>query len=235
MATQALVDQQRQVVSDVVTLATSDLVTAWGSFDTADARGTQQALTATVTDLSDAYGGALAGVTADWYDEVRADAPVRGAYTAAPGELSPAVQIDALAGWAVGPLFAAEPDADLALARAAGGLQRMVANTARSTVLTNLRSDPQGDRWYRGTSAKPCAFCSMLASRGDVYRSESTADFKAHNHCHCIAVPLFRGESVELPSYYDDFAKAYTQAVERVGSASMKPVLAEMRTILGVR
>ncbi|MBQ1163438.1 hypothetical protein KBZ21_42380, partial [Streptomyces sp. A73] len=37
-----------------------------------------------------------------------------------------------------------------------------------------------------------CAFCKMLAVRGAVYERD-TANFRAHDGCHCGVVPIFRG------------------------------------------
>ncbi|MBQ1164427.1 hypothetical protein KBZ21_41300, partial [Streptomyces sp. A73] len=36
-----------------------------------------------------------------------------------------------------------------------------------------------------------CAFCKMLAVRGAVYERD-TANFRAHDGCHCGVVPIFR-------------------------------------------
>lgn len=56
----------------------------------------------------------------------------------------------------------------------------------------------------RGTSASPCAFCAMLASRGFVYKSEATAGFgdtveQFHVNCHCYPIVRWTKET-ELPA-----------------------------------
>jgi len=45
----------------------------------------------------------------------------------------------------------------------------------------------------RVTSGSPCAFCSMLASRGAVY-SRRGADFQAHDGCSCSPEPVWEHE-----------------------------------------
>jgi len=78
----------------------------------------------------------------------------------------------------------------------AGAAQRLITNGARQAVLTSVEADAKAVAWMRVTSSNPCAFCSMLASRGGVYRSEASAGFEAHSACCCIAAPLFSHEDV---------------------------------------
>ncbi len=72
--------------------------------------------------------------------------------------------------------------------RNAAAGQRLVANGGRETTLSNKLAVG----FYRQTtSAAPCAFCMMLASRGPVYHSEQSAGFEAHDGCSCIPVAVF--------------------------------------------
>jgi hypothetical protein len=72
--------------------------------------------------------------------------------------------------------------------RFSGGLSRLVLLGGRETVVSSAaRSRVQ---WERETGGDACEFCQMLADRGPVY-SEESADFPAHDHCECSAVPLF--------------------------------------------
>lgn len=57
--------------------------------------------------------------------------------------------------------------------------------------------DPKKPRWARVTQGHSCRFCLMLASRGFVYHSQSTAVDHYHDHCDCIATPGFPGTEVE--------------------------------------
>lgn len=82
----------------------------------------------------------------------------------------------------------------LTLARneAAATATRHVLNAGRGSVLNTVRRDRQAVGWIRRTrSAKPCAFCAMLAGRGPVYKSRATSGFSAHNGCFCVAEPVY--------------------------------------------
>lgn len=83
--------------------------------------------------------------------------------------------------------------------RAAAAAMRHALNGGRETVVSSLERDRLSLGWSRVTSAKPCAFCAMLASRGPVYRSEGTADFHAHDHCSCAAEPVYRRDAAWAP------------------------------------
>jgi hypothetical protein len=78
----------------------------------------------------------------------------------------------------------------------AGAAQRLVSNGARLAVLQSVDADAKAVAWARVTSGNPCAFCAMLAGRGAVYRTEATASFEAHNHCSCVAMPVFSHDDV---------------------------------------
>lgn len=64
----------------------------------------------------------------------------------------------------------------------------------RDTVSNTIASSDQIAGWRRVTGGSPCAFCSMLASRGGVY-GETTVDFQAHDSDNCTAEPLYERES----------------------------------------
>ena len=77
--------------------------------------------------------------------------------------------------------------------------------SGRNAILNAIRDDRLVLAVARGTGPDPCGFCSMLASRGFVYKSEATAGVgdseaivKYHIHCHCY--PIFRFvRASELP------------------------------------
>ena len=53
------------------------------------------------------------------------------------------------------------------------------------------------------TSAVPCEWCAMLASRGFVYRSAENAAAGSHHHCTCTIVPGIEGIT-EVAGYDTD-------------------------------
>src|SRR5450756_1048004 len=126
---------------------------------------------------------------ADWYDEMRDVAKVRGRFSAIPADLPDIARTNSLAGWAVTPLFAAEPDFATTLVKASGGLQMIIANADRQTIQQSSVADRRARGWARAGTGR-CDFCAMLIGRGAVY-TEATANFETHDHCGCVAVPEF--------------------------------------------
>ena len=81
-------------------------------------------------------------------------------------------------------------------------LQRIdyeMKRSANMSVVENGRRDPKRVRYARvPTGAETCDFCLMLASRGFVYQSESTASAShVHSHCDCRITPGWDGMEVE--------------------------------------
>jgi len=106
------------------------------------------------------------------------------------------------------------------LVRVSGAASRNVLNAGRDTVVNEVQRDPRAQGWARVTSAAPCAFCAMLASRGPVYK-EDTVDFEAHDHCSCDAEPAYEGS--EWPGQAQEYRKLW----QETGS------LKEFRSALG--
>lgn len=94
-----------------------------------------------------------------------------------------------------------EPEAANSAGQAleAGG-SRLALKGGRQTIADAVHQDPVAKGWERLISPGACSFCSMLASRGAVYKSDKSASFLAHDHCHCTAQPLFRGQAVSESS-----------------------------------
>ncbi|MFB7947041.1 hypothetical protein ACFC6L_19235 [Kitasatospora phosalacinea] len=90
----------------------------------------------------------------------------------------------------------------------AGGM--LVQDGGRDMIHNALQDDPGAIGYYRKTDASPCYFCALMASRGAVYKSRSTAAFGAHPHCHCQAVPIF-SRRYQLPSENDTFARMWRE------------------------
>lgn len=82
------------------------------------------------------------------------------------------------------------------LVRASGAVTRHIADGGRQTILDSVAADKEALGWARVTDGDPCYFCLTLASRGAVYKSEQSASFEAHDHCECIAIPVFKGTTI---------------------------------------
>lgn len=81
-------------------------------------------------------------------------------------------------------------------------LQRIdyeVKLSAANSTLENGRRDPRKPKFARvPTGAETCQFCLMLASRGFVYRTESTASMgHVHSDCDCRICAGWDGDTVD--------------------------------------
>lgn len=213
MATTA---ELRSAIRRLSSSAAADVDVVFREADTADL--TRDALADVLPPLIDAYGAAAGTVAAEWYDERREQAAVRRAFTARVADLRDGGGGLALARFAVGPLFQAQPDLGRARTLLAGGLELRIANAARDTVMGSSYEDPSARGWQRET-AGGCPFCEMLASRGEVYGQG--ADFAAHDNCACVAVPAFDGEPVPV--------KPYTPSERNITDADRARVRAYLR------
>jgi hypothetical protein len=199
----------RQGVADLNDLAAHDLSALWR--EVADAAQAAEALRDILPGLIDAYGSAAAAMAADWYDDLRAKVGVPGSFTAIPADI-PDVGAPALIGWASS--TATDDAAFRSLIE--GGMQRRIANFSRLTVMGSSTADPRARGWQRvGEGACRNGFCDMLIARGAVY-TEATADFAAHDHCKCQAVPAFGGEPLPV--------KPYTPSTRRTSDADRATV-----------
>lgn len=135
-------------------------------------------------ELVEKYGTAAATVTADWYDDLRDERSIRGRFQAIPADI-PNSHTESLIGWANATASDAAPLQTLLI----GGTTRRILNFSRQTVMGSSIADPGARGWQR-IGVGECDFCQMLLDRGAVY-SESTADFEAHDHCHCSAEPAW--------------------------------------------
>ena len=131
-------------------------------------------------------------------------------FTAPSPSAPPFEQIARSLGWAtraVGPEAAPETLA-AALTQTQGAAQRIVTDQSRKALVESVDGDPEARGWRRIPSGREtCAFCRLMTIRGPVYKSAQTAgrtanrgfvghgEFKFHDHCDCIAVPIFRGKT----------------------------------------
>ena len=144
--------------------------------------------------LADRYQLAGAALAADAYDDERDRLEIPGRFTADPVDLPDGGH--ALAGWA------------LDLAKTSGGLENLLSGgmtkrimqSGNQTIMGSAVADPQAGGWQRQARGSGCYFCRMLAGRGAVY-SETTVDFSAHDHCHCVAVSAWRNRSLPVKPF----------------------------------
>ncbi len=220
MPTAAQALRHRRDRDDLVDIALRDVGLLFRQFDTAEAL--REALMDLLPQLYAIYGAAVATLSADWYDDIREADEVRGRFTAIPAELKTDAGTDELARWGIGPLFQPEPDPASARSLVEGGLQRRIADVSRQTIMGSSIADPAAVGWQRvGQGGCTSGFCDMLIGRGAVY-SEATADFAAHDHCRCSAVPAWGGQPQPV--------KPYTPSLRNVSDADRARAREYLRT-----
>lgn len=193
----ALASEARQDLISLVRLALSDLSAASARLRTLPADEARDALVVIVEAIGNSYGDAAAALAADYFDNARDAAAVRGRFHAAPATAPTPARWQALVRWGVDPLYAENPDWPTTLVRIGGGLQRTVADQHRLTIVTNSIRDPQASGWKRVGVGENCGFCRMLIDRGHVY-TEAGVTFRSHDHCNCAAAPSWDDRVVKV-------------------------------------
>ena len=186
MATSA--DAVRSELTAVTAAALAEIEAAASDLGPNPLRATLDAIGLVVPTYYDAAGS----LSVAWYDELRSEASPSSLYV-------PTIIGDPETDWIEREVEKALRDLDdeasalLRLADEAVALaEKEVARGFRDSMLGNLRSDEDAIGWSRVARPGACKFCVMLAGKGSVYRSESTAIFAAHKNCHCAARPEFR-------------------------------------------
>lgn len=196
----ATTPNQRQILlSDLAAVAIRDLVELWRRATLAEVDFARFMVDAFM-ETAAAYAGVAADLSADWYEQSAPRLP----YRAAPA-VADLVPLAGSARWALG------AEGDAALDRMSGSMQRAVFNGARETTLLNVERE-DGAMWARHASANACEFCRMLATRLDAYTSRSSASFKSHDSCHCVAIEVRPGQEYEPAPYVEEWQEQYNEA-----------------------
>jgi hypothetical protein len=171
------------------------------------------------------YGAASATAAADYYDAQRVAAKVTGRFTVPLLDPPPDEQVDNSLRWATKDLWPRDPDdpgttaaqllpveqrLDAAESKAEAVAQKLVTDQGRGTVVGAVRQDGQAVGWARTAALGACAFCRLLATRGMTYKAD-TVKFRAHDGCHCGAVPVFKGQRFELSAHAAEWDRIYRE------------------------
>lgn len=232
MATATDVRRLRAANADLANRAAADFRSLFASLDLSNPVVSRNELLVVVPLLTTTYGGLSAAVSAEWYDELRADTGQRGRFRAQPAPPVSEEAVRAQARWAAGGLWSDNPGGIVGVL--ANDVDKYVRQPGRDTIGRNAGRDRA--RWARVPSGvNTCAFCTMLAGRGFAYRSEHTASRDAngedyHGGCNCEAVPDWSDNPI-LEGYDPDrYFDLYNEAAAVAGRNDPKAVLAEMRT-----
>lgn len=210
-------EQFRRDIRDLNLVAQRDLEVLWRSV--ADSRDAKDALMEILPDLVETYSLAAGSLAADYYDDVRERASVKGRFAAIvpePGD----TDTRSLVAWA---LQEATDDASFRTL-VEGGFQKRISNGARNVVTTSSIADPHARGWMR-IGAGECNFCAMLVARGAVY-TEATVDFAAHDHDKCQAAPSFNPDQTR--DVKEEFVHSARRKVD--GKGNVAPISDAERT-----
>jgi hypothetical protein len=186
--------QRNRALNGLTAAMQRDFTRIWMRLDLSNPDTLRDPLAVVLEEIADRYGTASAALAADFYDDMREDVVKAGPrFTPRMAEVPGPKRFQSLAGWGIGPLFGEDPDSVKALHKLTGGLQLVVGNAYRETIMGSSIADPAARGWQRVADGNACAFCLMLEGRGAVY-SEAGADFASHDHCGCTAEPAFEGE-----------------------------------------
>lgn len=252
-------------IDAISVLAIAALVDELDSFSSAPPEQAATLARTTVPLITAEFGAQTAAVAADFYDETRFSAlgTTAALYTATLAPEQPEDVIQDSLGWALAPLFAPSiPDFETAFRRIAAKTQLFTTEAGRDTIARSAEGDPVGTKYARHASANACAFCRMLATRGEDYNSKASAETvvgridprtgtsrglrsggtrplgeKYHPNCRCVAVPVFPGDTYEAAPYVADWAKQYEAVVKKTGTKrnDLKALLATWREDFGAR
>lgn len=188
-----------QAQAQVRALALRDLAAAWQALlDVGDLRGSLPNLIDALHVITERWGDVAAAVAAEFYVEVReaANLPVDFSPAALPAATPD--QVEESIKWATKGLWSTSPDVPAALTLTEGVVSNLSLAPGRETILQAVKDDKKALGWARVTDGHPCAFCSMLASRGPVYKTAASAGFQAHDHEMCTPVPFFSQDDATL-------------------------------------
>lgn len=249
----ALAERHRLAQAAVSGRTQAALSAVWGRYlRPADLDGSFPAYSRAATAVVGAGRGLSSSVAADYYRQARAAAGLDPAGAVQPvAEALNAAQVETVLR-VTGPVEIKRRVAEgqpigeasrQALALTLGDAARLTLNAGRETTLDAARRDPDATGWARISDGAPCAFCAMLVSRGPVYRSEASADFRSHGKCGCTAGLIFDGdgwtpEARALRDLWDSqggdlasFRSAYRGALKDPSSPVSKAIAAKLAPV----
>lgn len=187
MASAAQIQEFRTASQALVTLGQSQLRDLLSAFGPSSSPATvRDALLRYYPDFMTAFGDTSAVLGADFYDMVRDLPPSAGTVRAVFAQPAKMKQSEGVVRWAVGSLFATDPEWSSFESLLLGASQRLIMQPSRQTIDLLARADARAGKvaavgWSRevhperAESGKSCDFCIMLAGRGPVYRSQGAS------------------------------------------------------------
>lgn len=219
---QALTEAHRLAQAELVAQSLQDVLAAWPLLDPASLSGTFPEYARVLTAMLAARRESSTSLAAAYLQAYREAEGVAGSLDVVAAEAIAEAQ--ALTSLLVtGPIAAkvairggktAEAAMTSALTQTLGASARIVQGGGRETVYRTVLDDGEARGVQRITDGAPCAFCAMLAGRGAVYKSEMTADFRAHDKCGCHAEPIYRSKGTFAAPHLAEFSQLWADSTK---------------------
>lgn len=174
MITRAQVDSLGLATNELTVGALADLQALLDSLAGVDPVVAKGILFEAFPQVFDPYALAVSNVSTTFYEELRAEAGVKKAFTPTP--LVVPVQTESwksLVGFGTRGSMFEQGGTALIFSLLSGGLTKRLTEAAADTIATNASHDPVKVSYQRVPAAGCCAFCALLASRGAVYSKNS--------------------------------------------------------------
>lgn len=195
-------EQHRAAQAALTVLVVRAVLHAWQALlDPRDLKGSTPRLVAAVEAIVAHFARASATAALTDYRNQRRAAGVLGRPTLPMPTLPTHDDVAGLVNRSLSPLYGpVTPDLEANVRDAlASEVEQMVLDQSRAAIIGATQADPAARAWARVTEPGACSFCRLLATRGAVYRSESTANFRAHTvqpngsggTCRCHVEPVF--------------------------------------------
>ena len=234
-------EDYRELLTEINTLAQEDLLALWRSYSHADPVGLYDALSRGVPEIVSLYRAVAADTATLFYTETQGIN-----FSSADIAKAAAVntqQLEANLRWAI-----FNPGNTEVLGLVAGIVQKHVVDGSRNFALDGF--DKAGAGWYRAARPGACEFCRMLATRaatewgpyssadaavtvgmGPTSRSDGAMPKGSTFHKHCMCIPV-KASEYEVPERVNEWAEEYYAAVEIVGNAfDYRSILSVMRSL----
>lgn len=218
-----LTARQRVQQQALVASTLKELLTLWPAFNPADVASSWPALKAALRLLVGERRRISASLAGVYYTDFRSTEQVPGSFRPRLAtainreEVDTSLEVTGPIAFKKAISVGQSPDQakDQALVALSGSITRMVLNGGRDTITEAVVDDDQAIGWVRVTDGDPCYFCAMLASRGPVYLSKSSASFEPHDHDQCGVEPVF-DEDTDWPGAARQFEELWEESTERL-------------------
>lgn len=205
-----------------------------------DAPGTEERTVATVTRVLSPLLEVQHEAATDWVATAWEAAGMTSALVATKPTPLDEQGLRAAVGWAAKPLYG-RTDEEAFKARLLTATDKLVVQ-AQGDAIISISEVQEKKRKVRTRyalipSGRCCAFCSVMAGRGAVYRDPAMGKF--HAHCRCVLTPIYSFKtpagdealSVPVKGYNPEEYRALYERARAEAGGNLSDIVAEVRRI----